>query len=120
MTQPLAIGTVLKSQYRIVRLVGGGGMAWVYQVEELPVGSGKLWALKELRPQTQDRAEQATAHKLFGQEARLLRELDHVNIPKVADVFDENGRACLVTEFVWGESLEKRLNATNAPLLETD
>jgi serine/threonine protein kinase len=120
MTEPLAIGTVLKNQYRIVRLVGGGGMAWVYQVEELPVGSGKLWALKELRPQTQDKAEQATAHKLFGQEAKLLRDLDHVNIPQVADVFEENGRACLVTEFVWGESLEKRLNATNAPLLETD
>ncbi len=46
MTQPLAIGTVLKNRYRIVRLVGGGGMAWVYQVEELPVGSGRLWALK--------------------------------------------------------------------------
>ena len=120
MTQPLAIGTVLKNQYRIVRLVGGGGMAWVYQVEEVPAGSGKLWALKELRPQTQDRAEQASARKLFEQEAKLLRALDHVNIPKIADFFEENGRACLVMEFVWGESLEKRLEATNAPLLETD
>ena len=120
MTQPLAIGTVLKGQYRIVRLVGGGGMAWVYQVEELPAGSGKLWALKELRPQTQDKAEQASARKLFGQEAKLLRDLDHVNIPKIADFFEDNGRACLVMEFVWGESLEKRLEATSAPLLETD
>jgi serine/threonine protein kinase len=120
MTQPLAIGTVLKSQYRIIRLVGGGGMAWVYQVEELPAGSGQLWALKELRPQTQDKAEQATARHLFEQEAKLLRQLDHVNIPKIADFFEENGRACLVMEFVWGESLEKRLEATNAPLLETD
>ena len=120
MTQPLAIGTVLENQYRIVRLVGGGGMAWVYQVEELPAGSGKLWALKELRPQTQDKAERVTARKLFEQEAKLLRELDHVNIPKIADYFEENGRACLVMEFVWGESLEKRLEATNAPLLETD
>ncbi|MGD8791702.1 MAG: protein kinase [Anaerolineae bacterium] len=120
MTQPLAIGTVLKNQYRIVRLVGGGGMAWVYQVEELPPGSGQLWALKELRPQTQDRSEQAMARDLFEQEARLLRDLDQVNIPKIADFFEESGRACLVMEFIWGESLEKRLTATNAPLLETD
>jgi predicted Ser/Thr protein kinase len=120
MTQPLAIGTVLKNLYRIVRLVGGGGMAWVYQVEELPEGSGKLWALKELRPQTQDKAERATARRLFEQEAKLLRDLDHVNIPGIADYFEESGRACLVMEFVWGESLEKRLDATNAPLLETD
>lgn len=120
MTQPLAIGTVLNSRYRIVRLVGGGGMAWVYQVEELPPGSGKLWALKELRPQTQDRAEQAAARKLFEQESRLLRNLDHVSIPKIADFFEENGRACLVMEFIWGESLEKRLEKANAPLLETE
>jgi serine/threonine protein kinase len=120
MTQPLAIGTVLNGQYRIVRLVGGGGMAWVYQVEELPAGSGILWALKELRPQTEDKAERATARRLFEQEARLLRDLDHVNIPKIADFFEEKGRACLVMEFVWGESLEKRLDSTNAPLLETD
>ncbi len=118
--QPLAIGTVLKNQYRIVRLVGGGGMAWVYQVEELPPGSGKLWALKELRPQTEDRTERAVAQGLFQQESRLLRDLDHPNIPKIADFFEEQGRACLVMEFIWGESLEKRLTSTNAPLLETD
>jgi hypothetical protein len=120
MTQPLAIGTVLKNEYRIVRLVGGGGMAWVYQVEALPPGSGKLWALKELRPQTQDRNEQAMAQGLFEQEARLLRALDHQNIPKIVDFFKDRGRACLVMEFIWGESLEKRLTAANAPLLETD
>jgi hypothetical protein len=95
-------------------------MAWVYQVEELPAGSGVLWALKELRPQTQDKAEQATARSLFEQEARLLHRLDQANIPKIAGFFEENGRACLVMEFIWGESLEKRLEATNAPLLETD
>jgi hypothetical protein len=46
--------------------------------------------------------------------------LDHVNIPKIADFFEEDGRACLVMEFIWGESLEKRLEAANAPMLETD
>ena len=120
MSQPLAIGTVLNSKYRIARLVGGGGMAWVYQVEELPPGSGILWALKELHPQTEDKAERAVARELFEQEAKLLRSLDHVNIPRIADFFEDNGRACLVMEFIWGESLEKRLESTNAPLLETD
>jgi hypothetical protein len=120
MTQPLAIGAVLRNKYRVIRLVGGGGMAWVYQVEELPAGSGKLWALKELRPQTQDRVEQATGRKLFDQEARLLRDLDHPNIPKIADFFEEESRAYLVMEFIWGESLEKRLQKANAPLLEVD
>jgi serine/threonine protein kinase len=95
-------------------------MAWVYQVEELPAGSGKLWALKELRPQTQNKAEQVASQKLFEQEARLLRGLVHPSIPAIGDYFEENGRAYLVMEFIWGESLEKRLEKANAPLLETD
>jgi serine/threonine protein kinase len=120
MSQSLAVGTVLKNKYRIVRLVGGGGMAWVYQVEELPEGSTQIWALKELRPQSSDRADQANARRLFEQEATILSQLDHPNIPKVIDFFEERGRACLVMDFVQGESLEKRLKAANAPLLERD
>lgn len=120
MSQPSAPGTILKEKYRILRLVGGGGSAWVYQVEELPPGSGLLWALKELRPQTNDRTQQMAGQKLFEQEARLLRDLDHPAIPDIADYFEEQGRAYLVMEFVWGESLEKRLEKANAPLLETD
>lgn len=120
MSQPAVPGTVLKGTYRILRYIGGGGSAWVYQVEELPAGSGRLWALKELRPQTDDRAQQAANQKLFEQEARLLRDLDHPAIPDIADYFEEQGRAYLVMEFVWGESLEKRLEKANAPLFETE
>ena len=120
MNQPAVPGTILHSRYRILRLVGGGGSAWVYQVEELPAGSSRLWALKELRPQTEDRTQQAANQKLFEQEARLLRDLDHPAIPDIADYFEEQGRAYLIMEFVWGESLEKRLEKANAPLLETD
>ncbi len=120
MNQPATPGTILHNRYRILRYIGGGGSAWVYQVEELPAGSGRLWALKELRPQTEDRTQQAANQKLFEQEARLLRDLDHPAIPDIADYFEELGRAYLVMEFVWGESLEKRLEKANAPLLETD
>jgi serine/threonine-protein kinase len=120
LNQPAVPGTILKGTYRILRYIGGGGSAWVYQVEELPAGSGRLWALKELRPQTDDRTQQAANQKLFEQEARLLRDLDHPSIPDIADYFEEQGRAYLVMEFVWGESLEKRLEKANAPLLETE
>jgi serine/threonine protein kinase len=118
--QPLAIDTILKNKYRITRLVGGGGMAWVYQVELLPVGSRSLWALKELRPQTTDPGELKEARRMFDQEAQILSRLNNPHLPEILDFFEENGRAYLVMEFIWGESLEKRLEAANAPLLETD
>ena len=42
----------------------------------------------------------------------------HPNLPRVAAYFEEQGRVYLVMEFVQGESLEKRLEQANAPLLE--
>jgi serine/threonine protein kinase len=118
--QPLAIDTVLKNKYRVTHLVGGGGMAWVYQVEALPVGSQSLWALKELRPLTADLQELKDARRMFDQEVQILSRLDNPHLPEIMDFFEEDGRAYLVMEFIWGESLEKRLEAANAPLLEAE
>jgi serine/threonine-protein kinase len=118
--KPLAVGAELTGRhtYRVKRLVGGGGMAWVYQVERLEGNSTSLWALKELRPQTEDPDTQAHARKLFDQEATILSQLDHPNLPQVIDFFEDAGRAYLVMEFIWGESLEKRLEQTRSPLME--
>ena len=126
--KPLSVGTELKGNhlYRVKRLVGGGGMAWVYQVEQLSAGetqggsSPSLWALKELRPQTEDPETQQHARALFNQEAMLLSQLDHPNLPEVIDFFEDQGRAYLVMEFIWGESLEKRISRANSPLLERE
>ncbi len=119
--KPLAVGELLDSarnQYQIKRLVGGGGMAWVYQVVKLDDNS--LWALKELRPQTQDPDTQQHARQLFNQEAMILAQLNHPNLPQVIDFFEQNGRAYLVMEFIWGESLEKRIEKAHSPLLERE
>ena len=118
--KPLPVGTVLTGthQYRVKRLVGGGGMAWVYQVEQLATDEQVVWALKELRPQTHDPDTQDHARKLFDQEAEILKGLCHPHLPQVVDYFEEQGRAYLVMEFIWGESLEKRLEKTSSPLME--
>ena len=124
--RPLAVGTILKGkyQYQVKRLVGGGGMAWVYQVERLSAGVAQdaqtpsLWALKELRPQTQDPEAQVHARTLFNQEAAILSQLSHPNLPEVIDFFEDQGRAYLVMEFIWGESLEKRIEQAQSPLME--
>jgi serine/threonine protein kinase len=57
---------------------------------------------------------------LFNQEAALLSDLDHPNLPQVIDFFEDQGRAYLVMEFIWGESLEKRIARANSPLLERE
>lgn len=120
-TSSLPVGTVLKGRYRIARLVAGGGMAWIYQVEErLADGSVRLWALKELRVDADDNHTPEESRQLFEGEANILVQLDHPNLPEVSAFFQEGGRSYLVMEFVHGESLEKRLERANAPLLEIE
>ena len=109
MPPPLPPGTTLQAKYRIVGTVGGGGMALVYRAEEVP--SGQTWALKELRLTSGTPDEQADARRQFRQEAEMLARLDHPNLPKVVDHFDESGRSYLVMEFIEGQSLQKYLDA---------
>lgn len=54
---------------------------------------------------------------MFFQEAELLSQLSHPNLPVIADVFEHNGRPSLVMEFVPGQPLEQRMHEANAPLL---
>jgi hypothetical protein len=118
-TKPLAVGVVVKQRYRVTRLIAGGGMAWVYAVrEDLPDGSYRTWAMKELRPTTNDPQALEESRLLFEQEANLLVRLRHTYLPTVSAFFQENGRAYLVMEYVRGESLEHRLERANAPILE--
>lgn len=117
---PLPNGTVLKKRFTITRLIAGGGMAWVYQVQEQrDDGSVQIWAMKEIRLDGGDPKAEAEAGQLFEQEALILARLNHPNLPKVAAYFGEGGRSYLVMEFVPGESLKKRQQVANAPILET-
>lgn len=84
-------------------------MALVYRVEELHPRMGQVWAMKELRPSSGELDPADRSVQLFRHEAAMLAELDHPNLPKVVDYFDEDGRAYLVMEFIAGRSLEKQL-----------
>jgi eukaryotic-like serine/threonine-protein kinase len=123
-TAPLSVGTLLKNRYRVTRLVGGGGMAWIYEIEDqAPGGERCVRALKELRANGDGAQNEAAlrdeAEALFRQEADILVRLAHPNLPRVHAFFQEQGRSYLVMEFVYGESLAKKLEMARAPLLES-
>lgn len=98
-------GTILHSTYRIETKVGGGGMAVVYRAVDIRTDA--VWAIKEMCPQPGAMTSLDEAKAQFEQEAKLLSRLDHPNLPKVVDYFEEKGRACLVMEFVDGRTLER-------------
>jgi serine/threonine-protein kinase len=98
MSQPLPIGTILRERYEVIDLVGQGGMGAVYKAEDLRL-RGRICAVKEVLPELASApgaGEQA--HEQFYREASTLARLDHPNLPKVSDFFDQDSREYLVMD----------------------
>lgn len=107
MSQILQIGSVLRERYQIVDLVGQGGMGAVYKAEDLRL-RGRICAVKEVLPELiSGPGMEDQAHEQFYREASVLARLDHPNLPKVSDFFQQDGREYLVMDFVPGQDLRQ-------------
>jgi len=111
MPEPLAPNTILQNRYRLLQVLGGGGMGRVYLAQDFRLAGAHV-AVKELVDTYLPQAERAQAVQLFYQEAAQLARLRHPAIPHVSDHFAEGGRLYLVMEYVPGETLENILNRT--------
>jgi serine/threonine protein kinase len=106
---PLTTGQVLNNRYRIVRLLGHGGMGAVYKAWDLNMECPR--ALKENLDTSPE------AQRQFKREAQILGALTHPNLPKVIDHFILPGQGqYLVMEFVEGEDLGEKLQHAGGPL----
>jgi tRNA A-37 threonylcarbamoyl transferase component Bud32 len=97
------IGRSLGS-YRIISLLGEGGMGAVYLAEHPIIH--KQAAIKVLRPECSGNAEML---ERFFNEARATARLDHPAFVEIFDCGVEAGNAFIVMEYVRGESLGARL-----------
>ncbi len=112
----LTPGTVLRGRYSITGLVGQGGMGAVYLADDLRL-EGRKTAIKEIALDTYGSPEDPMtqqARSQFHREASVLARLDHPNLPKVSDFFDEEGRDYLVMDYVPGRDLREILEEARA------
>src|SRR5262245_15614332 len=97
-------GTMLAGRYRIVGLLGRGGMGEVYRAEDLklaqPVALKFLPGAVSRHP---DRLER------FLQEVRLARQVSHPNVCRVHDIGETGGLHFLSMEYIDGEDLASLL-----------
>lgn len=133
--QHLQPNTTLKGgQYRIERMLGQGGFGNTYVgintafeekiaikeffmqgINDRDEKTGSVTVSIELnRGQFEDQREK------FKKEARRLRKLKNKHIVNVHDLFEENGTAYYVMDYVDGENLAERLKRTDKPMTELD
>jgi tRNA A-37 threonylcarbamoyl transferase component Bud32 len=110
--------TMLRKRYMLLKTVGQGGMAAVYQAVD--TRSNRAVAVKEMSQDGLSSDDLREALDSFTAEARLLQGLSQDNLPRVYDSFSDNARHYLVMDFVEGETLEQRLARARGPLPEAD
>jgi serine/threonine protein kinase/class 3 adenylate cyclase len=93
-------------RYRLIGMLGEGGMGTVYKAED--EADGSVVAVKVLRPEW---ASRPLSLKRFRKEARLLARIRNPYVTGLLDVNEDQGIHYLVVEYVAGEALDRALAA---------
>jgi serine/threonine-protein kinase len=103
-TSQILPGTLIAARYRVVALLGRGGMGEVYRADDLKLGQPV--ALKFVPASVDNEA--ARLNRLLD-EVRIARQISHPNVCRVYDVGEEAGRHFLSMEYIDGEDLASLL-----------
>ena len=94
--------TILGNRYQIIKKIGDGGMAFVYQAKDKLLN--RIVAVKVLRPEFVDDKEFLAK---FKREAEAVANITHPNIVNVYDVGQEGKVYYIVMEYVDGQNLKE-------------
>lgn len=97
-------GRLLASRYRIIALLGKGGMGEVYRADDLTLGQPV--ALKFLPDEA---ARDQSLLERFKNEVKIARRVSHPNVCRVYDVGEVEGHVFFTMEYVDGEDLASLL-----------
>jgi len=97
-------GTILDNRYRIIGLLGEGGMGEVYKAEDIKLD--QTVALKFLPDRL---AKNEDALRRFIGEVKTARQVSHANVCKVFDIGEVKGKHYLSMEFIDGDDLSQLL-----------
>ena len=94
----LKIGSVIDGKYKILNIVGRGGMSIVYLA--MNEKANKQWAIKEIIKN--DYRDLAVERK----EIEMMKRLKHPNLPAIVDVIEQKESLLIVMDYIEGRSLE--------------
>jgi len=112
-------GYLLQDRYRILGMLGVGGMSTVYKAQDQRFSKvTRFCAVKQMLNTATDPQVRAMIKSNFEREANILASLSHPGIVQIYDFFSEGDRSYLVIEYVDGKDLEAVLAETEGFLPE--
>jgi serine/threonine protein kinase len=106
---PIASDTLLQQRYRILNLLGEGKFGRTYLAADRG-RSDAYCAIEELAPFSQFSSAVTTAKATFKQEATILYQLQHPQLPRFWTTFEEQNRILLVRDYVIGKTYRNLLD----------
>ncbi|MEH1820463.1 MAG: protein kinase [Nostoc sp.] len=103
MQPPITVGTVLQNRYRIIQILGQGGFGRTYLAEDQR-RFNELCAIKELTSTATGALAWEKAQELFHREAAILYQIEHPQVPKFRERFEQDQRLFLVEDYVAGQT----------------
>ncbi|MFI6463209.1 protein kinase [Streptomyces sp. NPDC050538] len=101
-------GRRIAGRYRLTEQIGRGGMGTVWRADDEVLG--RQVAIKRLHARPELSADElATLYERTRREARSAARIAHPNVIVVHDVVDDEGRPCIVMEYVPGPTLAELL-----------
>ena len=107
----LEIGSLVDGKYKILNVIGKGGMSVVYLA--MNERANKQWAIKEIRKDGVQNYEVVRQGLIA--ETNLLKRLSHPNLPSIVDVIDDKDTFLIVMDYIEGIPLSQVLEEGKQP-----
>ena len=98
-------GQILDEKYEIIKVLGRGGMCTVYLCKNNRLGN--FWAVKEVDSQWKDKID-------FLAEPNILKNLSHIGIIRIIDIFYEDDNLYIVEDYIEGKTLKEHVDSNGA------
>jgi hypothetical protein len=95
------VGEIFDNRYRLVDLLGQGGMGRVYLAENMKLGT--FWAIKEIK-------KKGVREMDFRVEPDILKRLEHPALPRIYDIVEDEESICIIVDYIEGTPLDKKLS----------
>jgi len=91
---------LLGGRYRLVKILGRGGMSTVFLAENINLGT--FWAVKKI-------SKNVDVTKELPVESNILKKLNHPALPRIIDIIENEDNIYIVQDFIEGTSLDKEI-----------